>query len=449
MIGQLRGIVVGTCSLAIGCSLLAPNDSYFLDGSGGAAGGGAGGGNESVCVAAPACDQETPGPTVDVMPSQVEALPGLVASADPGTTFLLQPGDYALTAVISIKTRGITLASSTGIASDVVIDGGGAAVMISISADDVTLRDLTLRNAKESAVLVGGGTGDTIEHPRLCGVTIEDGGSAFVRTSRETGWVDCGRVEGSTFSFSDQGRSARCSEGLVSAIAVSGGRGWSLVDDLFQDFYCSATEPTSPADCVSSSPPIGVIFSLGARDTLIERSRFFGVSRAVALGYTITTTAPRTYADAPYEGMTVDHYDGIVRNNLIVGHRHCFDTGIELNHARRPALLHNTVVYPEAIAFSPIDRRYPATEVEFANNLIRGTLTFRDGAPKGNDQATVTVDALDALFVDPVALDFHLRPDAASAIDRGVANDRAGLDLDGETHDVGTAPDVGADERSP
>jgi len=51
-----------------------------------------------------------------------------------------------------------------------------------------------------------------------------------------------------------------------------------------------------------------------------------------------------------------------------------------------------------------------------------------------------------SLFVDPGALDFHLQAGAAQAIDEGVPVAEAGVDVDGEAHDVGP-PDIGADER--
>ena len=43
--------------------------------------------------------------------------------------------------------------------------------------------------------------------------------------------------------------------------------------------------------------------------------------------------------------------------------------------------------------------------------------------------------------------DFHLADGATPAIDQGTAVDEAGIDIDGETHDRGAGPDLGADEK--
>ena len=43
--------------------------------------------------------------------------------------------------------------------------------------------------------------------------------------------------------------------------------------------------------------------------------------------------------------------------------------------------------------------------------------------------------------------DFHLTAGATEAIDKGVSVAEAGVDIDGQTHDVGSAPDLGADEH--
>jgi hypothetical protein len=50
-------------------------------------------------------------------------------------------------------------------------------------------------------------------------------------------------------------------------------------------------------------------------------------------------------------------------------------------------------------------------------------------------------------FVNPPLADFHLTAAATDAIDKGVSLPEAGLDLDGQPHSAGAAPDLGADER--
>jgi hypothetical protein len=155
----------------------------------------------------------------------------------------------------------------------------------------------------------------------------------------------------------------------------------------------------------------------------------------------------RDYADNPYPGVStyIGHYDGIIRGNAIFGDIDFYDTGVELAQARGARVLHNSVVSSSDASgfFSSIDYRFPSTDVEIRNNLVRRIT--RRGDANGTVENNLEAAALD-LFVDPAAGDLHLRPSAAAAIDQGVVTSDAGLDIDGETRDNGT-PDLGADER--
>lgn len=445
-----RALLLLSCAAFLQCSLLAPDDRYFLGSGGGEQGGNGGNGGSDIevaCTAAPACDDRGGGQVVPIALSQLDALPTLVANAEPNTIFELEQGTYSFSEVISIKAPGTTLQSAPG--AEVVLEST-APVAIAVSADDFTMRGLILRGGTQSAVLVGGGKDVIIQRPRLCDVTIEDGGQSFLRTREDGGWVDCGRIEGSSFKLTDENRIALCeSSSIVSAVSVAGGRGWVVTESVFTDFFCSdPSPPVTPTDC-NPSGGVGMTFDLGSRDTLIERTRFVGASRAIVLGYTTTPTAPRTYADNPYDDSAIDHFDGILRNNLIVGHALCFDTGVELNHAREPSVLHNTVVYLEEQGYSAIDSRYLETKATFINNLVRGGISYRNSAIEQPEVATVEVTSLADFFQNPGQDDYRLIPGASAAIDMGGVSDLAGLDLDGQPHTAGSAPDVGAYEFIP
>ena len=109
------------------------------------------------------------------------------------------------------------------------------------------------------------------------------------------------------------------------------------------------------------------------------------------------------------------------------------------------SVLHNTVVSSESAGgfFSSIDYRFANTDVTIRNNIVR-RITQRNGA-----SATVDHNLEGAhldLFMDPPAGDLHLVDSASAAIDQGVIDADAGLDIDGEPRDEG-APDLGCDER--
>lgn len=454
--GRIVALACAAC-WASQCSLLAPGDDAFLDGGGGGGGGevggqagGGGGAIEPGCEPAPPCGDPPTTATPDIGPMEAEALVGLVANAEPGTTIFLDSGTYPLSAPLSFKRPGVTLASASGNPADVTLDGGGLEVIVAIAASDVTLRGITIRNASQSAILIGDSSGAVTSGTRLCDVHVEDGGTAFVQAKAGFGWSDCGRVERSSIRLTDAGRAAACSapapgeKPFVSGISIAGGRNWVVRKTEFRDIHCIFDDVCGEGDGIAA------LFVTGARGTLFENNRIFGAFRGLALGYTITTTLPRTYADAPYPEITVDHYDGIVRNNIIFGMPACFDTGIELNHARRPEVLHNTIVQPDGQPkYAAIDRRYPGTDAAIRNNLVRGPIMIRSRAPVTLEEANVLVDTLDNYFVSAGSENFHLKfaPTADAAVGTGVLSAIAGEDIDGTPRDADGAPDVGADER--
>jgi hypothetical protein len=153
------------------------------------------------------------------------------------------------------------------------------------------------------------------------------------------------------------------------------------------------------------------------------------------------------YPDQPHGGAMLGHYDGVIRNNVIWADIPWYDTGIELHMAREPRVVHNTVVSGAGATgfFRSIDYRYAETQVFLANNLTRAM------GPRDWALATLESNLEDtplSYFVDPAGGAFHLTSEATDAIDQGTALDDAGVDLDGERHDRGSAPDLGADESS-
>ncbi|MGQ0805055.1 MAG: hypothetical protein ACT4PI_14490 [Actinomycetota bacterium] len=206
-----------------------------------------------------------------------------------------------------------------------------------------------------------------------------------------------------------------------------------MAQNSFEGIYCEDGEVAEHA----------VHFWNGARDTVVENNYIRNVSRGIGFGL-VQSGASRVYPDNPYPGVYIGHYDGVIRNNVIIADIPQYDTGIELDQARFPQVLHNTIIETgnATNSFSSIDHRFANTIVDIRNNLTR-RITQRDGA-----QATLTANVSDtpgAWFVDVAAGNAHLRSTAAGAIDQGSASGIAGLGLDGTPHDQGP-PDIGADE---
>jgi hypothetical protein len=252
-----------------------------------------------------------------------------------------------------------------------------------------------------------------------------------------TAYADGGRIECSFFQMTDAGRpnveraGGGCYTGGVDA---HGARGWVVRNNRFEDIYCAGEGLAEHA----------IHFWTGSRDTLVENNTIIDCARGIGLGL-VESGEMRVYADDPYPGIGyIGHYDGIVRNNVVFADHAYYDTGIELAQARGARVYHNTVWSSAAGFFSSIDYRFGNTQVDIRNNLTR-RITQRDGATGTVEANLESVDA--SLFADAAALDFHLAPSATTAIDQGVTVAEAGLDIDGDPHTAGAAPDIGADEH--
>jgi len=163
-----------------------------------------------------------------------------------------------------------------------------------------------------------------------------------------------------------------------------------------------------------------------------------------------------TYPDDPCPaagGGYVDHYGGLIRNNVIFASRselfHSddgLDCGICLWNACGAQTLHNTLASTQIPRSSSIEWRFDYTDVDLINNLVTHSLLRRDGAA-ANLLGHLAGQPL-SLFVGGPGGDLHLNASATAAIDQGVAVE-PGLcddDMDGDPRPIGAGRDVGADE---
>jgi|KBSSwiStaDraftv2_1062776.scaffolds.fasta_scaffold234512_2 hypothetical protein len=372
-------------------------------------------------------------------------LVSVVAAAPAGATILLADGTYALGgAIVQIRSAGITLRSASGDATKVIIDGAYTSPeVIAISASDVTLAELTITHAVDHPVHVyPNDAGPNVTGTLLYAVRLIDNGEQFLKVNPNSGrsfYVDTGRVECSLFQMTAAGRShietlngTSCYTG---GIDVHGGRGWIVRQNRFEGIYCTDGKLAEHA----------IHFWNGARDTLVENNIIVNCARGIGYGL-IESGEMRVYADNPYPGVGyIGHFDGIVRNNFIFADVPAFDTGVELAQAQGTKVFHNTIYAgPQATGFySSIDTRFTHSMVDLRNNLVQ-RITMRDGAIVTSSNNKDSVPA--TYFRDPAGGDLHLLPTATDAIDKGIGLPEAGLDIDGEPHTSGAAPDVGADE---
>lgn len=410
-----------------------------VGGSGGSGGGATGGTGGSTNLACPALAAAT-GTVVNAKPSDGPTLHSLVQGAAAGSTILLADGIYNISSTLQLSKKGVSLRSASNDASKVTIDGKYVVnELVAVSASDVTIAHVTLTHAVDHAIhAYPPGANVDVKNLRVYAAKLVDNGEQFLKVNPNgstPGYIDEGRVECSEFVMTAAGRpkvESCCGGCYTGGIDVHAGWKWVVRNNRFEGIYCDNGGLAEHA----------IHFWKGARDTLVENNTIIDCARGIGFGLG-GGTGDRVYPDSPYAGAKLAHYDGVIRNNVVWANHAYYDTGIELDIAKKPLVFHNTVLHGTGAtkAFSSIDYRFAETLAVIQNNLTN-KITQRDGA-----QGTVdhNLQSTPLAYLIAAGSDFHLKSSAANAIDQGVVVPEAGVDLDGKPHSVG-APDLGADE---
>lgn len=389
-------------------------------------------------------------------PARAAELPALVAALrGTGAALLLEDGTYQLPAgqMLNVRNAGVTIQGASGNSSRVIIDARYQTNEIfAVSASDVRIAHLTITHAIDHAIHAYPPAGtNSIRGLHVYDVRFLDHGEQFLKGNGNGGtvaWVDESTVECSLFQMTDAGRPRveRTPGGCYTGgIDVHGGRGWSVRNNRFEGIYCAGEGLAEHA----------VHFWVGSRDTLVENNVIVDCARGIGFGLG-NGGGTRVYADNPYPGVTpIGHFDGMLRNNVLWFNHRYYDTGIELEQARGVRVFHNTILHgPNATAaFASISYRWNNTRADLRNNAYVSARA-RDGAMA--TQRNNLENATPSLVANAAMGDFHLTARSTTAIDRGVALTpmdeapfRPGVDLDGRSRVVGSAPDLGADEFEP
>jgi hypothetical protein len=364
--------------------------------------------SSSYCSALPAPS----GSTVTV--SSEAELRNQAYNASAGTTIVIQTGVYNMGSYIHIIKDGITLRSETGNRSDVILDFGG---MISgyfgilVDADDVTIADLTIRNAHDHGVSIQGR-----DRPTLYNLHIQDTRDQLVKVNpagdgSEDGVLACSRLEYTTSA----------PDSYTNGISAHNAHRWRVRDN---EWYRIRTIDDTPAPTI--------LFWSGSSDTIVERNLLVDCYQGIAFG------------NASHSGL--DHIRGIVRNNFIYSSM-SHDVVIEMVHAQDWLVAHNTALLldPSPGLTWGMEARYSESQGTFAYNLTNMSIwPDRDGASASMiDNVT---NAQSSWFVNPASYDLHLVAAATDAIDQAAVLASVSDDFDGDSRPIGTSSDIGADE---
>ena len=329
-------------------------------------------------------------------------------NAAAGTTIWIAPGVYDMQSYVHVVNDGITLRGQSGDRDDVALDFDGQFGIL-VDADDVTVADLTIRNAADHGVSIQGR-----DRPVLYNLHVVDIGDQLIKVNpsgSEDGLLACSRLEYTTTAPDE----------YTNGISAHDAHRWVVRDNQWYRIRTpgGAAVPT-------------ILFWSGSTDTVVERNLLVDCYQGIAFG---------NASHGPG-----DHSGGVVRNNIIYASLP-HDSAIEMVHADGWLVAHNTVLLldPAPGLWWGMEARYADSQGTFAYNLTNLEIwADRDGA-SGTLTGNVT-NAQGSWFANAAGGDLHLSPVATEAIDQAASLPQVTDDYDGDGRPIGPAPDVGADE---
>ncbi len=383
------------------------------------------------------------GNTVTLNDTQTGELMGRVADAQTGDTILLEDGEYNLHGdYLRFVVPGVTLRSASGNREAVILDGDYETTeIIQINAPDITIADLTLREAYYHPIHVSTSGADTTG-TLIYNVHIIDAREQAIKINpHDDGYyTDDGEIACSHLELTDEGRPIVDNNCYTGGVDAHQSMGWHIRDNLIEGYWCDY-----------GLSEHGIHLWRACRDTLVERNVLRNNARGIGFGL-VEDAGARVYDDAPCGGETlVGHYDGMIRNNFVYADdsdlfdsEYGNDGGISLAQACGAQVVHNTVASTQT-PFASIEFRFDHTDAVITNNLVTHNIMDRGGvaALSGNLEG-----ASMSLFEDPSDGYLWLAAGASDAIDQGeaVPAGDCDYDYDGDPRDDGS-PDIGADER--
>jgi hypothetical protein len=402
-------------------------------------------------AATPAIDPQTCTPLPPssgniVNVSSVPALVDAVNGATSGTTIRIADGTYNLNGeYLRIDVSNVTLRSASGNREAVILDGNYQTTeIIQIAASNVTIADVTLREAYYHPIHVMSGAAAHTLNTLIYNVHIVDPGEQAIKINPAAAgyYTDNGVIACSHIELTDAGRSYIRNNCYTGGVDAHQSRNWIIRDNLIEGFWCS-----------SGLSEHGIHLWRGCRDTIVERNVLKNDARGIGFGLA-TDGSGRTYPDNPCPAASgyVDDFGGVIRNNFVYANSSSlfasasgFDCGICAWNSCNARILHNTVYTTDpAHTFSSIEWRFSNTTATLTNNLVNGTMRERDGAH--GTQSNNLINAQASWFVNAATGDLHLLPNAANAIDKVTAPVEVNDDIDGDLRPIGSASDIGADE---
>ncbi|MBN1675781.1 MAG: hypothetical protein JXR37_32355 [Kiritimatiellae bacterium] len=380
--------------------------------------------------------------------STVAELNHAVANYSAGDEIVMASGTYPLSRALWLHRPGVTVRGGTGNREDVVLVGGGMNARgvdegISVGADDIAVRDLTLAEFYFNGIHTR--AENDVDRTVISNVKTLNIGERHIKGSR------------------DPNDSAKVSNDiLIENCLMLQTKARSGHPDTNPDYIggidMMMTSNLTIRGCVAqgihgsnNGGNAAIFLWQGHRNVTIECNRIVACAKGIALGNPAAPSA--NLNTGPWHADT-----GVIRNNFVLrgvwtgGN----NIGLELCSTKNVRVYNNTIYSENASYFRTVSI-YDCSpdgltqDVILGHNLIRGrTKDYTDGSgwtETGNLQDGTGAVITAAWFADPGTGDFHLTPFAGAAVDAGVPVPEVTTDIDGDPRPQGSASDIGADER--
>lgn len=347
-------------------------------------------------------------------------------AAREGETILLADGLYDLAGgFLRLDKDNLSLRGASGDPSRVILRGKGFKVhdrteeLIKVEAKGITVADLTVRDVGSNALkLQTGANHDLLVH----NVHFIDIGERCIKGPREpvsrNGTVRYCLFEQVTPITRDI-PGLQFGGDYIAGMDMMHIDGWRIHDNLFKNIRGMRTRGRG-----------AIFFWIGSSNCIVERNTFIGCDRSIAFGN-----------PSGQQDMT----GGIIRNNFILAGKR---QAIELCHVDGVKIYNNSIYHMDDVREQTITL-LDARNVDIRNNIIfsRAKRLSAEGCTQANNLWLTDPALADRFFVDPLRGDFHLKPTATEAIDKGERLADVETDWDGQPRDA--RPDIGADEFRP
>jgi hypothetical protein len=394
-----------------------------------------------------------PAPTgtiVNIASGDVNGLLNACHNLQSNTTIVIAAGTYNLGGSwleINGGISNVAIRGATGVASDVVIDGGGMVQANNVSAynievdnaQNVTIADISIGNVYFTALQLNSANGC---QSILChDVTMYNTGEYILKanpTSDSNGFATNGvnnsTIEYCTFEYTPGNFAPPCPDfnNLTYSNGIDVHHGANWVVNCCQ-FLNMAGEPNYGED----GPAI--LFWNGSTNPTVKCCSLLNCQCGIWFGLEQRQATGASFTDCA---------GGIIENNMIVigdinGYQ---DAAISVRDCPNTRILANTCIDPAATYMSAIEYRFTtSTGIVIENNITDNKILDRDGATASQISNNIT-DADDSTwYVNPSAGNLKLTSSASPAFFAGMSEPLVTIDWSLNARPVDT-PDIGADQ---